>query len=43
MGIESESLATKEIPTVEPNPITPVPETEELSMIDLIPNGTSFL
>jgi hypothetical protein len=31
LGIEPESLATKETPTVEPNPITPVPETEELS------------
>jgi hypothetical protein len=31
MGIEPESLATKETPTAEPNPVTPVPETEELS------------
>ena len=31
MGIEPESLATKETPTVEPEPVTPVPETEELS------------
>lgn len=31
MGIEPESLATKETPTVEPNPVAPVPETEELS------------
>jgi len=31
MGIEPESLATKETPTVELNPVAPVPETEELS------------
>ena len=31
MDIEPESLATKETPTVEPEPVTPVPETEEFS------------
>ena len=32
MDIEPESLVTKETPTVEPEPATQVPGTEELSL-----------